>query len=297
MVNANSKGRALLVLSVSLFLGLTLWFSSNVVSSQLVSIFNASSIDQAFLSVGVTGGFVAGCLVYAFLNVADIYDAKTVFVVSIMAGGLANGLAALGWSLGLVIGFRVLTGVFLAGVYPVGMKLVASWYLNDRGFALGVMVYRAVSEGRPQPRIWPKILLVGLWLIGVLVTFLIPMQTAANWVALLLFHNSYFVTQPVLALLIWRYRGIAIGSGVVSSSVTFIAAISYSLYIWHYPVLEWVHRYHFHVVIELLIYGLVSIALASLSYYFVESFWLSVKARGWGAAQRKRTPSLDPPKD
>jgi MFS family permease len=90
--------------------------------------------------VGLTGGFVVGCLVYAFLNVADVYDARGVFVVSALAGGLANGVAASGWSLGVVILFRVLTGFFLAGVYPVGMKLAASWFLEDRGFALGVMV-------------------------------------------------------------------------------------------------------------------------------------------------------------
>lgn len=127
-------------MSVSLFLGLTLWFSSNVVASQLVSVFDASGSGRALLGVGLTAGFVVGCLVYAFLNVADVYDARGVFVASALAGGLANGVAALGWSLGVVIVFRVLTGFFLAGVYPVGMKLAASWFREDRGFALGVMV-------------------------------------------------------------------------------------------------------------------------------------------------------------
>ena len=127
-------------MSVSLFLGLTLWFSSNVVASQLASVFDASGSGQALLGVGLTGGFVVGCLVYAFLNVADVYDARSVFVASALAGGLANGVAASGRSLEMVIVFRVLTGFFLAGVYPVGMKLAASWFLEDRGFALGVMV-------------------------------------------------------------------------------------------------------------------------------------------------------------
>ncbi len=140
MDGMSSKGSALLVLSASLFLALTLWFCSNAVVSQLVSVFDASGTAQALLGVGLTGGFVVGCLVYAFLNVADVYDARKVFVVSALAGGLANGVAALGWSLGVVILFRVLTGFFLAGVYPVGMKLAAAWFLEDRGFALGVMV-------------------------------------------------------------------------------------------------------------------------------------------------------------
>ena len=85
-------------MSVSLFLALTLWFCSNVVASQLVSVFEASTFGRDLLSVGLIGGFVIGCLVYAFLNVADVYDARNVFVASALAGGLANGVAA---------GFRV----------------------------------------------------------------------------------------------------------------------------------------------------------------------------------------------
>ena len=140
MEGNGSRGRALLVLSISLFLGLTLWFSSGTVTSQLASVFDASGHGRALLGVGLTGGFVVGCLVYAFLNVADVYDARSVYVASALAGGLANGVAALGWSLGVVILFRFLTGFFLAGVYPVGMKLAASWFQEDRGLALGVMV-------------------------------------------------------------------------------------------------------------------------------------------------------------
>ena len=140
MDGVGSRVWALLVLSVSLFLSLTLWFCSNVVVSQLVSVFDASGFAQVLLGVGLTAGFVVGCLVYAFLNVADVYDARTVFVASALAGGLANGVAAFGWSLGAVVWFRFMTGFFLAGVYPVGMKLAASWFLEDRGFALGVMV-------------------------------------------------------------------------------------------------------------------------------------------------------------
>ena len=94
MEGNGSRGRALLVLSISLFLGLTLWFSSGTVTSQLASVFDASGHGRALLGVGLTGGFVVGCLVYAFLNVADVYDARSVYVASALAGGLANGVAA-----------------------------------------------------------------------------------------------------------------------------------------------------------------------------------------------------------
>ncbi len=132
--------QSLIVLSISLFLGLTLWFSSNVVASQLLSDFNASALDQTFLSIAITGGFVLGCLVYASLNIADVIDAKTVFVLSVFLGGISNSVAAIAWSFRMVLLFRATTGFFLAGVYPVGMKLASSWFLEDRGYALGVMV-------------------------------------------------------------------------------------------------------------------------------------------------------------
>ena len=177
-----SRGRALLVLSVSLFLGLTLWFSSNVVASQLASVFDASESGRALLGVGLTGGFVVGCLVYAFLNLADVYDARGVFVVSALAGGLANGVAALGWSLGVVVVFRVLTGFFLAGVYPVGMKLAASWFREDLGFALGVMV-GALTLGSGLP-----------YLLGVL--------GSPGWRVALLASSGLAVLG---GLLVWRF--------------------------------------------------------------------------------------------
>lgn len=182
MDGTSSRMRALLVLSVSLFLGLTLWFCSNVVSSQLVSTFDASGLDQFLLSVGLTGGFVVGCLAYAFLNVSDVYDARSVFVASALAGGLANGIAASGWSLGVVVWFRVLTGFFLAGVYPVGMKLAASWFLEDRGFALGVMV-GALTLGSGLP-----------YVLGAL--------GAPSWRVTLLASSGMAV---VAGLLVWRF--------------------------------------------------------------------------------------------
>jgi MFS family permease len=165
-----------------MFLGLTLWFCSNVVVSQLVSFFDASGSGGDLLSVGLTGGFVVGCLVYAFLNVADVYDARGVFVVSVLAGGLANGVAALGWSLGVVVWFRFLTGIFLAGVYPVGMKLAASWFLEDRGFALGVMV-GALTLGSGLP-------------------YLLGVMGLPSWRVMLLVSSGLAVLG---GLLVWRF--------------------------------------------------------------------------------------------
>ena len=47
---------------------------------------------------------------------------------------------------------RFVTGVALAGVYPVGMKLMTSWFDRGRGFALGVLI-AALTLGSALPQL------------------------------------------------------------------------------------------------------------------------------------------------
>jgi MFS family permease len=101
------------------------------------------------LSVAVTVGFVVGCLTSAFLNLPDVFKAKNVFVFSALAGGLANSISLV--PIFPVVAFsRFLTGFFLAGVYPIGMKLATTWFLEDRGFAIGVII-AALTAGSGVP--------------------------------------------------------------------------------------------------------------------------------------------------
>jgi MFS family permease len=96
-------------------------------------------------------GFITGTLLYAVLNVADVFNARRVFFVSSCLGAASNlafGFVAEG--IGAASGYRFLTGVFLAGVYPVGMKLVASWFRSGLGWRLGVLV-AALTLGTAFP--------------------------------------------------------------------------------------------------------------------------------------------------
>lgn len=47
---------------------------------------------------------------------------------------------------------RFLTGFTLAGVYPVGMKIMTTWFTRGRGLALGVMV-GALTIGSAAPQL------------------------------------------------------------------------------------------------------------------------------------------------
>src|SRR5690606_7277125 len=78
---------------------------------------------------------------YALTNLADRFDARWVFCLSALAGAAANlGFAWASAGLPSALGFRLLTGLTLAGVYPVGMKLIAGWYREGLGWRLGILV-------------------------------------------------------------------------------------------------------------------------------------------------------------
>src|SRR5262249_29528779 len=73
---------------------------------------------------------------------------------------------------------RGATGFFLAGVYPVGMKIIAGWFQRGRGLALGIMI-GALTVGSAVPHAvnsvggipWRGVVLFGslLAIIGALV--------------------------------------------------------------------------------------------------------------------------------
>jgi len=100
-------------------------------------------------------GFVVGALLSASLNVADRIPAHTFFAASALFGALVNAAVTVAPGPVSAIGFRFLTGVALAGVYPPGIKLVATWCKEDRGEGIGLLVgaFTVGSAQRPA-RLW-----------------------------------------------------------------------------------------------------------------------------------------------
>ena len=86
-------------------------------------------------------GFIAGTLVFAVLAVSDRYSPRATFLACALLGAACNASALLaGEHMGLLLGTRFATGFFLAGIYPVGMKIASGWYRHDLGRALGFLV-------------------------------------------------------------------------------------------------------------------------------------------------------------
>ena len=152
-METTSKWRVLLLLALAELLAMSVWLSASAVVPALSSAWSLGESGRAWLTMSVQLGFVAGALGSAVLNVADRVPAARLFTVSALLAALATALipmAARG--LGLALGLRFLTGLFLAGVYPVGMKIMATWTRADRGLAIGLLV-GALTLGTAAPHL------------------------------------------------------------------------------------------------------------------------------------------------
>ena len=141
------------IISISLLLSLTVWFSANAISSQITSLWMLNEYDIALLSMILIIGFVVGGLVSAILSLPDII--KTTNFYSLYAGlsALTNFLAILSPNFVVFLIFRFLTGFFLAGVYPTAMKLMSSWFQEHRGLAVGILL-GALTAGSGLPYVF-----------------------------------------------------------------------------------------------------------------------------------------------
>jgi MFS family permease len=146
-----ARWRALAVIALAELLGMSLWFSGSAVVPSLRTEWQLSDSTTGWLTIAVQLGFVLGTLLSAFLNLADIIHARTLFAIAAISGALTNGIFAVyANGPGTGISLRFLTGMFLAGVYPPGMKIMATWFRQSRGMALGVLV-GALTLGKASP--------------------------------------------------------------------------------------------------------------------------------------------------
>jgi MFS family permease len=146
----------LAALAVAEFLGMTLWFSATAVTPRLVEAFSLDAATASWLTMAVQGGFVAGTLASAVLNLADIVNPRRLFLLGCVAGAAANASILLVASPAAVVATRFVTGAALACVYPPGMKIAAGWFRERRGFALGLLI-GALTLGKAFPHLLTSI--------------------------------------------------------------------------------------------------------------------------------------------
>lgn len=139
------------VLILAQFMGASIWFSSSATLPSLAREWGLSATDGGLLVSAVQFGFIAGTLVFALTNISDLFPATRVFLVSALVGAVSNalfGYAARGLTDALI--YRFVTGLALAGIYPVGMKVVVGWSPTGIGNALG-WVIGALTLGTASP--------------------------------------------------------------------------------------------------------------------------------------------------
>jgi MFS family permease len=145
--------RILPAIIFSLFTGTSLWFAGNAVLGDLQRLWGLSSDALAYMISSVQLGFIAGTLVFAVLTVSDRFSARKIFLTCSLLSALSNaGVYLFAEGLLSLVLFRFLTGFFLAGIYPIGMKIVAGWYRRDLGKAMGFLI-GAVVLGTAFPHL------------------------------------------------------------------------------------------------------------------------------------------------
>jgi MFS family permease len=147
-----ARNRALLLVSLSTVFGLSVWFSTNAIAPALETEKGFSDGDIAWLTIAVQMGFVAGSLLIALTNLADLIPARRLYGVAAIGAGLMNILVIPVDNFALVIIVRFITGMFLGGVYPPGMKILSGWFVRGRGIALGAMI-GALTIGSGSPHL------------------------------------------------------------------------------------------------------------------------------------------------
>lgn len=159
----SSKWRTITLVAIAEFLAMALWFSASAVTPILVTQWQINAGQAAWLTMSVQIGFVVGALTSTLFNIADLFAPRKVMAMGAIIGAVANGLIAFSAdSLAIALPLRFITGFALAFVYPVGMKIMATWMKEDRGLGIGLLV-GALTLGSAAPHLIRAFVNIDAW--------------------------------------------------------------------------------------------------------------------------------------
>src|SRR6188508_476137 len=153
--DAEPDGRwsLLAILATSVLLALGTWFSATAVAPSLERDWGLDRVGLASLTVAVQLGFAVGALALAAAGAPDVVPARTLIASGAAVAALANaGFALVATDLATALPFRFLTGLGVAAVYPVAMKVLAGWFRQRRGLAVGVLI-GSITIGSALPHL------------------------------------------------------------------------------------------------------------------------------------------------
>ena len=211
---SGGKARQLAVLCLSVVLTLSVWFAGTAAVPAMLAEGLITRGSGAWLTASVQLGFVAGTLVSAVLSLADRRDPRKLFLASALLAALATlGQTQVAPSGNAALALRFMAGAAMAGVYPVGMKLAASWAKDDLGLLIGMLV-GAVALGSALPHLIPTLLGGIGWQAAY---FGAAALAAAGGCAILAFRPGPLLGarppfRPSQALEAWRNKGLRLAN-------------------------------------------------------------------------------------
>lgn len=141
------------IIVICQFAGGSIWFSGNTIVMELINTWGLNPHSISYITSAVQFGFIVGSLSFAYFSIADRFTGKYVFCTCAILGSLCNiAIIFTPEKLFYLILLRALTGFFLAGIYPIGMKIASDIYKTGLGKAMGLLV-GALALGTAFPHI------------------------------------------------------------------------------------------------------------------------------------------------
>ena len=160
-MRATGRSLSIFLIVVCQIAAMALWFSASAAVPSLLDSGQLSTDAAAALTSAVQIGFVVGTLASAACGLADRFDSRVLFSAAALLGALFNGALLLsGFDHPAAPMLRFATGLCMAGVYPVGMKLAAGWSTGNMGLLMGALV-GAVTLGSAMPHLFYAFVSIG----------------------------------------------------------------------------------------------------------------------------------------
>jgi MFS family permease len=133
--------KVLPIIVISQFFCTSLWFAGNAILPDLTKYFHLENANIAHFVSAVQFGFITGTFTFALSGIVDRFVATRIFFLcSILAAFCNISILILNTNETILLVSRFLTGFFLAGIYPVGMKIASDHYQKGLGKSLGLLV-------------------------------------------------------------------------------------------------------------------------------------------------------------
>ncbi|WP_042351588.1 MFS transporter [Bacillus massiliigorillae] len=182
MVKNLNQWVALFLIVIAELFALSVWFSASAVISQLQAEWHLNLTQKSFITVAVQAGFIFGAVLSSLFGIPDHFNTKKIFIISSFLAGFFNCFIIFSPSIEVTLLLRFLTGVSLAGVYPIAIKLVTLWFKGSRSISVGILI-------------------AGLTLGSALPHMIASLETSLNWKTVIIFSSTLAFISSLLIFL------------------------------------------------------------------------------------------------